>query len=281
MRACAWWLALSLALPPPTYPPPVSGRSPRPTRLPARRGPDGRLERRAGGAERPHGADRDGREGSRHGRAQRCGHRRPRVTAPAAHGHRRPRAGRRAARSAPLPRLHPCGGASTGRCRPPSSCFTPLATPLLPRPPQRMLEALVPVVESPLLRVVLANLWLTRSLVVRVLSRSPAGAAMTRTTTALTVFHAGDKTNTVRPLTRPRPVAMQPHAPPAPAAAVRCACGGEPPHRAWGDCRAHPRARRRRHRRRGHRPPPRPRPRGRARDAGHVSVPLPFPPTGA
>ena len=44
-------------------------------------------------------------------------------------------------------------------------------------------------------RAVFANLWLTRPLVLRTLASSPATNAMIRTTTAVTVFHAGSKDN--------------------------------------------------------------------------------------
>jgi carboxypeptidase PM20D1 len=44
-------------------------------------------------------------------------------------------------------------------------------------------------------RVVFANLWATRPLVLRTLTASPTTNAMVRTTTATTVFHAGTKDN--------------------------------------------------------------------------------------
>lgn len=44
-------------------------------------------------------------------------------------------------------------------------------------------------------RVVFANLWLTRALVIRKLERSPATNAMVRTTTVPTIFQAGTKDN--------------------------------------------------------------------------------------
>ncbi len=46
-------------------------------------------------------------------------------------------------------------------------------------------------------RLVLANLWLTRSLVAWVLTRNPATAALARTTTAVTIVRAGTKENVI------------------------------------------------------------------------------------
>src|SRR5688572_16567266 len=44
-------------------------------------------------------------------------------------------------------------------------------------------------------RLVFANLWLTRPLVIRALEKVPTTNAMVRTTTAVTMFHAGTKDN--------------------------------------------------------------------------------------
>jgi carboxypeptidase PM20D1 len=61
-------------------------------------------------------------------------------------------------------------------------------------PTRQLFERLGP--EFPIAqRAVFANLWLTRPLVVRKLQASPAMNAMIRTTTAATVFEAGDKEN--------------------------------------------------------------------------------------
>lgn len=64
-------------------------------------------------------------------------------------------------------------------------------------------EAMMQVVaaEAPFgVRLALANLWLTRPLVTRMIAASPEGAAMLRTTTAATMFDAGVKDN-VLPIT--------------------------------------------------------------------------------
>lgn len=46
-------------------------------------------------------------------------------------------------------------------------------------------------------RIPLANLWLFRPLVIRVLLREPITAALVRTTTAVTIVHADTKENVV------------------------------------------------------------------------------------
>lgn len=46
-------------------------------------------------------------------------------------------------------------------------------------------------------RLALANLWLTRPLVARAMTRNPATAALVRTTTATTILHAGTKENVI------------------------------------------------------------------------------------
>ncbi len=59
-----------------------------------------------------------------------------------------------------------------------------------------LFETLAP--EMPFIyRLLFANLWLTRPLVLRVLERSPSSAAMIRTTTALTVVRGGVKENVI------------------------------------------------------------------------------------
>jgi carboxypeptidase PM20D1 len=66
-------------------------------------------------------------------------------------------------------------------------------------PARSMLEAIAP--EAPFgVRLALANLWLTRPLVKRMVGASAEGAAMLRTTTAATMFEAGVKDN-VLPIT--------------------------------------------------------------------------------
>jgi carboxypeptidase PM20D1 len=61
-------------------------------------------------------------------------------------------------------------------------------------PARAMMEAVA--AEAPFgVRLALANLWLTRPLVTRMVSASPEGAAMVRTTTAATMFEAGVKDN--------------------------------------------------------------------------------------
>ena len=64
----------------------------------------------------------------------------------------------------------------------------------LDRPTRRMLQAIAPRLAFPY-RVGLANLWLFEPLVLRGLTASPETAAMVRTTTAPTIFHAGVKEN--------------------------------------------------------------------------------------
>jgi carboxypeptidase PM20D1 len=57
-----------------------------------------------------------------------------------------------------------------------------------------MLDRLTP--EMPLLRrIVMANRWLTRPLIVHQMSQTPVGNALVRTTTALTMLSAGVKDN--------------------------------------------------------------------------------------
>ncbi|MFV0282073.1 MAG: M20 family peptidase [Rhodoblastus sp.] len=59
---------------------------------------------------------------------------------------------------------------------------------------RQSMEALAPHMGG-LNRLILANLWITEPLARNVLARTPASAAMLRTTTALTVFNAGEKSN--------------------------------------------------------------------------------------
>ena len=59
-----------------------------------------------------------------------------------------------------------------------------------------MFEALLPYMAWPH-RFLFANLWVTAPLVLQIMARTPASAALIRTTTALTVVKAGDKNNTL------------------------------------------------------------------------------------
>ena len=59
---------------------------------------------------------------------------------------------------------------------------------------RRFLEALAPY-SSPGLKVALANLWLTRPLVLRVLSRAPSSNSLIRTTRAFTVLEGSSAEN--------------------------------------------------------------------------------------
>ncbi|KAJ7331721.1 hypothetical protein JRQ81_013901 [Phrynocephalus forsythii] len=61
-----------------------------------------------------------------------------------------------------------------------------------------MFEHLAPEFSFPL-NIIMANLWLFRPLVARFLERQPATNALVRTTTAITLFHAGVKSNVIPP----------------------------------------------------------------------------------
>ncbi|XP_013918701.1 PREDICTED: probable carboxypeptidase PM20D1 isoform X2 [Thamnophis sirtalis] len=61
-----------------------------------------------------------------------------------------------------------------------------------------MFEQLVPVFDFPL-NIIMANLWLFGPLVGWFLERTPGTNALVRTTTAITMFHAGIKTNVIPP----------------------------------------------------------------------------------
>lgn len=61
---------------------------------------------------------------------------------------------------------------------------------------REMLESLAPEFVG-VNRIVLSNLWLFKPLVLRQMAASPGSNAMLRTTTALTVFHAGEKESTL------------------------------------------------------------------------------------
>jgi carboxypeptidase PM20D1 len=63
-------------------------------------------------------------------------------------------------------------------------------------PTRRMFESLIPGMTLPL-RVLFANLWLTKPLIGLILSRNPKTATTVRTTTATTIVAAGTKVNTV------------------------------------------------------------------------------------
>jgi carboxypeptidase PM20D1 len=62
-------------------------------------------------------------------------------------------------------------------------------------PTRQLFERMAPEFRSSVQRLVLANLWLTRPLVIRNLERTAATNAMVRTTTATTIFQAGSKDN--------------------------------------------------------------------------------------
>ncbi|XP_066480324.1 N-fatty-acyl-amino acid synthase/hydrolase PM20D1 [Tiliqua scincoides] len=65
-------------------------------------------------------------------------------------------------------------------------------------PETMMFEQLAPEFDFPL-NVIMANLWLFAPLVGRFLERQPTTNALVRTTTALTLFHAGVKSNVIPP----------------------------------------------------------------------------------
>jgi carboxypeptidase PM20D1 len=72
---------------------------------------------------------------------------------------------------------------------------SPFATKLVP-PVDTMLERAAPLTGFPT-NLVLSNLWLTEPLVTHLLSRDPLTNSYVRTTTAVTMFHAGVKENVI------------------------------------------------------------------------------------